>query len=204
MKPSLSAIFQEHVLNDPCVCNNCYGLQRETAVDVVPTSQLNKAALQDHPVITQSGQNKQDLAVVTHQPRRPDTTSVEHTPTKRAIAGKTVFCGCGVDGSFCRIWEFPAMERRRELNLARLDGETDPSPRVHALDLAAFREKLKTLVATIEAKGIAVERGPFVRTAFAARDEGAPPDEAFSRGLEAGIQHAEIRSRPSATPARAD
>jgi hypothetical protein len=204
MDLSLSDAYQEHVLNDPTVCNNCFGLQREAAVDVVPTSQINKAALQDHPVITQSGANKQDLAVVTHHPRRQDRTTVEHTPTDRAIAGKRVFCGCGVDGSFCRIWDYPETAVARELALAWLDDETDPAPRVTAMDDATFKSRLKRLVRTVEASGVSIERKPFLQTALAARKEGAHPDEAFSRGLEAGIQHAEIRSRPSATRARAD
>lgn len=199
MTLSLSDAYQEHVLNDPSVCSNCFGLQRETALDVVPTSQFNKAALEGKSIITRTGK-RPDLVVTTHQPSRDEQTSHDFAPARVPSQSKRVFCDCGVHGSYDRIWTFPEAERDIELGFAWLFDEQTERPLVHTFALEQFTAHLKRLIRTVESKGVSVAREEFITTALAARESGAHPDEAFSRGLEAGIQHAEIRSRTGSSP----
>ena len=169
--------FQEHVLNDPSVCNNCFrSIRRERA----------------H---TESRTLRGDVSATRSAfTRVRETTSVEYPPGTTASDAIAVFCECGTEGAFDRVW-----------------GETD-----------ADRERVRTLIQhllrTLDRKEVTVDQERLAAHALAAYDE--RPDEHFlgtyivsptptvneclARGLKHGLQRAASAKTSASHPLSGD
>lgn len=181
---TLSAEYQEHVLNNPAICSNCFALVRREREGYT------------------SRKNRKNRIATSYHARDLEHTTVAYAPTTSPCSSKRVFCECGVHGSFTRLWEFPETERRIEAGFRLLDDADDGPLRTRTFDTGAFRERVKHCLLALEAQGLTLARRPFVRQAFAARKDGDHPDEALSRALTAGLRVGAVRSQ--ARPARAD
>jgi len=103
--------FDEHILNNPSVCNNCYRRIRRP-----------------RPTPPQDRTSRQDLLGSTTT-RCRDQTSVEHVPDHPPTDDYMMFCECGVESAFDRerskwqadpVREF-AMQVSRTLNDLNVD-----------------------------------------------------------------------------------
>jgi hypothetical protein len=165
-----TATYQERVLNAPDVCSNCL---RRTRVERQQRPDLGRS----------------DVSVRESEwSRNRQETTVEYAPAETASESKGVFCQCGVEGSYERVWA---------------DRDVD---RDH------FKQLVQRLIATIRAKGIALDAEALAATALAHYDDrhhapvGPLPesptiDECLARGLAAGIRR---RAAPSADTPTAD
>lgn len=155
--------FQEHILNAPDVCNNCFrSIRRERS----------------H---TESRDPRQPTSVTKSAfTRIRQTTSVEYPPGATASDCIAVFCACGTEGAFDRVWDEIDIDRER----------------YHAL--------IQQLLRTIERKEISVDRERIAAHALAAFDERPQEallgtyilnptptiNECLARGLKHGLQRA--------------
>lgn len=83
--------YQEHVLNAPDVCSNCFRLVRVERER--PASGFRPAE--------------------TFYARNQATTSVEHPPADTVSESEAVFCECGVESAFDRTWNWRDVDRER-------------------------------------------------------------------------------------------
>ena len=83
-------MFQEHVLNAHDICNNCMGRRRREAL------RPRKHATDEE-----------------YYERVRWRTSVENTPATVVADSRRVFCKCGVDSAYTRIWEDEDVDRDR-------------------------------------------------------------------------------------------
>ena len=159
--------YQEHVLSAPDVCSNCLRIVREERHQHEP--------------------RRSDVSVQESQwSRRKDTTEVAFGPADTASDQKGIFCECGVEGSFVRVWDDVDVDRER------------------------FRTLLKRLIQTLEHKGVSIHRKATVAHALDAFErlpvemEGphrpdTSVDEALSEGVRYGLARAEVQSRSRST-----
>jgi hypothetical protein len=103
--------------------------------------------------------------------RRKDTTEIAYGPADSPAEAKGVFCSCGVEGSFVRIWDSEDVDHDR------------------------FRALLKRLVRSLKHKGVTVDRKATVTHALQARRDGAGVDDALAEGVRYGLARAEISTR---------
>lgn len=153
--------FQEHVLNAPDVCSNCFRtIRRERA----------------H---TESRTLRGDVSVTKSAfTRVRQTTSVEYPPGRTATDSIAVFCDCGTESAFDRVWSELDIDRDR------------------------FRTLIKHLLRTLDRKAVSVDRQALAAHALAAFDERPAPaflgtyivsptptiNDCLARGLKHGIQ----------------
>ena len=153
--------YQEHVLNAVDVCQNCLRIVREERHTHEP--------------------RRSDVSVQESQwSRRRDTTDVAFGPGETITDHKGVFCECGVEGSFVRVW-----------------GDRD-------VDREQFRELLKRLLRSLDHKGVSVDRKATAAHALDALDRTGEYrhyrpdgmiDEALSEGVRYGLARAEVQAR---------
>lgn len=149
------ALFQDHVLNAPDCCSNCFRLAREERVNVVPTDFVDAAVLTDVP----TGDTENGRAVVqgSHYGRSIEFTSAEYPTTDIPSDSRRVFCRCGVASVFHREWSD-----------ARLLEDRD-----------RFRELLKHLTRTLDRKGVSHDRKTLFAVALGGYDRCPHPREAI-------------------------
>ena len=148
--------YQEHVLNAVDVCQNCLRIVREERQPHEP--------------------RRSDVSVRESKwSRRRDTTAVAYGPADSPSEAKGVFCSCGVEGSFVRVWD---------------DDDVDAD---------RFRELLKRLLESLEHKGVTVDRKTTLSHALQARRDGAGVDAALSTGIRYGLARAEASARAHPT-----
>jgi len=138
--------YADHILDARDVCSNCFRRIRVERVD---------------PVMSRSGLRHE---LDSHYSRDQQTTEVDwHDGEPAPAHSRGVFCECGVEGAFERLWDPDDVDRER------------------------FRELLVTAVATVERKGVALKRRETLRYALSHFSEHADVDKALSLALEAGI-----------------
>ena len=148
-------IFQEHVLSAPDVCNNCYRrIRRERHR-------------------TTSGTNRSDVSAEKTPYTATEQTGVEHTPARTASDSKRVFCTCGTDSAYQRIWT---------------DGED------RCLRKRRVKDLVKRALATLEAKGVTLRRQTFAATALDHYYREHDLDAALKAAAEAAVQTAAAAS----------
>ncbi|MFA1612036.1 peptide ABC transporter substrate-binding protein [Halobellus rubicundus] len=161
--------YQERVLNAPDVCQNCLRLVREERQPRDPDRTRSDVTVRE-----------------SRWSRRKDTTEVAFGPAETVTAQKGIFCDCGVEGSFVRVWNDHEVGRDR------------------------FRELLKRLVHSLEHKGVSLDREATVRHALAAfgrlPEEAVGPhrpdvsvDDALAEGIRYGLARAEVQARTETT-----
>lgn len=169
--------FQEHVLNDPSVCNNCFRTIRRE---------------REH---TESRTLRSDVSVTKSAfTRVRQTTSVEYPPGTTASDAIAVFCHCGTEGAFDRVWDDIDCDRDR------------------------FRVFVQHLLQTLARKQVSVDRQRLAAHALAAFDERPPQhflgtylttvsptiNECLARGLKHGLQRAATAGASDPHPLNAD
>jgi len=148
--------YQERVWNAADVCVNCLRVVREERPTPPEWRQRDSIEEADYS-------------------RRRDTTEVAYGPGETVSEHKGIFCECGVEGSFVRVW------------------------RDEDVDADRFRTLLKRLLESLEHKGVTVDRKTMISHALQARRDGADVDEAFSQGIRYGLARAEASARAQPT-----
>jgi len=106
--------------------------------------------------------------------RNPETTKVDYGPAEAMSEMKGVWCDCGVEDARTRIWDDADVDTER------------------------FRSLLQAMLATLDAKGVTVDRQRTAAHALQARRDGAAVDEALRAGLDHGL--AVAATQPSQRP----
>jgi len=113
--------------------------------------------------------------------RNRRTTVVDHGPAESVTDQQGTFCeACGTESAYDRWW-------------ADADIDTD-----------RFRDLVRQLLRTLEAKGVTVARKPAAAHALQAWRDGDSVDEALATGVDAGLQSAVARETDTSDTARAD
>ncbi|GAB6863199.1 peptide ABC transporter substrate-binding protein [Haloplanus litoreus] len=147
--------FQDRILSAVDVCNNCFAVVREQRLKAKRNWEVSREA---------------------YWSRRNRQTTVEFAPADSVSEQKGIFCDCGVEGSYERIWDDREIGRDR------------------------FKRYIQQIVATLESKGLSVDRQRLAAYALTAYDERLPPDvvgpepesvpsinEALARGVVRGL-----------------
>lgn len=144
--------LQEHVLSAPDVCNSCFRLVREERSQTETTDK--------EPVST-------SLSAYT---RVRQTTSVEHVRSDWASESVAVFCECGLETVYERLWD---------------DGED------RCLATYRFKDLLRRCIYSLEEKGVTLDRETCVKTALHLyKTDGHDANDALESAVEASIQRA--------------
>lgn len=166
-------ILQERIFNAPDVCLNCHRRVR-----------VERERPNHHPVIDGAIDYTTPVSVEEATwARDPQTTTVEYGPAEYASESKGIWCACGVEGSYVRIWnDIPVPD----------DGDPD-------VDDEQFRELVQATIRVLESKGVSLDRLTFARHALEARREGQCVTESLSAGVSHAVAKAEVASRTRAT-----
>lgn len=149
-------MFQRELLSAHDVCSNCFGQRRREAVR----------------------ETKWDGEQ--HYYERTGRLTTEYVPDVPVTQARSVYCRCGADSAFTRIWDDAHILAHRE--------------RFHGL--------VRNLIHTLEAKGYRVDRKCLAGHALAALDDVPHPEmcgpfqegrpltvnDALAAGVEAGVQ----------------
>lgn len=154
--------FQERVLNAPDVCSNCLRVIREERAVCEST---------DRKSVTSTS-----LSAYT---RVRETTTVSHGPSETASASIGVFCECGVESAFERVFD---------------DGED------RCLASHRVRELVKRAIRTLESKGVTLNRETFAKLAIQHYREKHDVNAALETGTETAIQTAAASGRSKTAP----
>ena len=169
--------YQEHVLNAPDVCNNCLrSIRRER-------SHTESRTLRGDVSATKSAFT-----------RVRQTTSVEYPPGDTPSDSIAVFCECGVESAFARIWD-----------------ETD-------VGRARFKALVRQLLGTLDRKGVSVDRETLAAHALMAFDErprrallgtyivhpSPTINECLARGMKHGLQRSATAKTSKSHPLSGD
>jgi len=156
--------YQDLILNDPEVCNNCLGRIRL-----------------DRPVTQSRDPTAPTTVEKSPYTRHEHNTTVEHVPggddTTQSVA---VFCECGVESAYHRLWD---------------DGDD------RCLRMTRVRELLRNCIRTLEAKGVTLDRRTLARLAIHYYRDRHDFNAAVDRATEAAIETAAAtggRSTPAA------
>lgn len=154
----LSAVYKDVVLEAPDVCNNCFSTTLVERSERRPPHERVSIELSQYE-------------------RDPQNTVVDHAPAPTNRESAAVFCECGVEGAFDRIWN---------------DGD--------GVDEDRLRDLVQNLIRTLESKGFEVGRKSFAGQALLARATGSSVDVAMSDAVAAQVAKVD----QSAAKARCD
>lgn len=169
--------FQEHVLNAPDVCNSCFRTIRRE---------------REH---TESRSLRGDVSATKSAfTRVRQTTSVEYPPARTPSDSIAVFCHCGTESAFDRVWADDDVGREQ------------------------FRELVKHLLRTLDRKGVSVDAERLAYHALSAFGDRVPAavlgvyirtdqptiNECLARGMRHGLQRAASAKTSAAHPLSGD
>lgn len=168
-KPASSPMhesFQERILSAVDVCNNCFALVREQRLKARRNWELSREA---------------------YWARDNQRTTVEFAPADTVSEQKGIFCDCGVEGSFERLWADEDVTRDR------------------------FKTFIERVITTLETKGLELDRQRVAAYALDAYNERLPPavvgpqrpdapniNEALARGVVRGLHDSTTLSEATA------
>ena len=136
--------YAQYILDATDVCSNCHRQNRVERIDP-----------------TRNGFNDD---TVSHYERKRRETSVEYPGVgTNPTDCKGVFCGCGVEGAFERLWSPTAVDRGR------------------------FKQLLKATLGTVDAKGVTLRKQETAVYALSHFDDHGDVDRALANALDAGI-----------------
>jgi len=159
-------IFQEHVLNSPACCNNCFRRVRTERTQRESTDPKSVTSARLSPYT-----------------RDEHTTKIDTTPFGTPAQATAVWCACGVESAFERIWD---------------DGDD------RCLTMARFKTLLRRCIETLEAKEVTLSRRPTVRIAIQHYRDNHDVNDALGAGVKAGVQHSAATTGRSKTAALSD
>lgn len=156
----MHSIFQEHALSAPDVCNNCFRRVRE-----------------EREQRSSTGQATVELSPYT---RDETTTEIDSTPFGTPTRSTAIWCDCGVDSAYERIWD---------------DGDEQ------CLTMHRFKTLLRRAIETLEAKDITLSRDVTVRIALQRYRDDHAFNDALEAAVNAGVHHsAASQPRSKAAP----
>lgn len=135
--------YADHILDASDVCSNCLRVNRLERVDPV-----------------RGGLSRE---LDSHLERHPRRTTIEFGPHECPPQSKGVFCECGVEGAYERLW--------------------DPTD----VDEERFKALLKRALRTLEERGVTIKRKETVVYALSHWREYGDVDQALATALEAGL-----------------
>ena len=135
--------YADHLLDAADVCSNCFRRVRLERVDQV-----------------RGGLTRQ---LDSHLERHPRRTSIEFAPHEIPARSKGVFCECGVEGAFERLWDPTAVDEER------------------------FKSLVKAAIRTLAEKDVTIKRKETVMYALSHWREHNDADKALAAALDAGI-----------------
>jgi hypothetical protein len=138
--------YADTILDARDVCNNCFRKNRVERVDPV----MSRAGLR-HELDSHFARDKRE------------TVLDWHDGGERPTEAKGVWCNCGVEGSYDRLWEPNNLDRER------------------------FKTLLKQAVISVEQKGVTLKRRETLRYALSHFDDHGDADQALATALDAGI-----------------
>ena len=109
-----------------------------------------------------------------HYERDPRRTTVEFAPHEIPARSKGVFCRCGVEGPHDRVWHPDDVDREQ------------------------FKDLLVASVATLEQKGVGIDRRETLAQALHAFDQGADVDHALYHAINYGLAVSVSKPKPKA------
>jgi len=136
--------YADHILDAKDVCSNCLRQNRVERIDPVMGSGLGHE-------------------LDSHYSRDRRQTVIGFGPAEAVADSKGVFCECGVEGSYERIWDPEEVGEDR------------------------FRDLLVAAVATLERKDVSIRRRTALRTALQHFQAHGDVDRALSIGAEAAV-----------------
>lgn len=167
--------YQEHVLNAPDVCSNCFALVREARQDYLPEQAHNGPTLELDTVSRPS--DGKTFVETSYYGAREETTTEAYDPHSPPTDARDYYCECGTASSYDRHWD------DRDINRDR------------------FREMIKQLVRALRTKQVSVrgrqlaayalhefdKRSPVPAVGPRRPDQPVTVDEALAAGLSAAI-----------------
>lgn len=142
--------YADHLLDASDVCSNCLRKNRVERVDPVMGSGLGHE-------------------LDSHYSRHKRRTTVDyHDGGDEPTQAKGVFCECGVEGSYERVWDPTGVDRDR------------------------FKELLKAAVITLDEKGVSLNRKETLRYALVHFDDHGDVDKALATAIDCGIMAAAV------------
>jgi hypothetical protein len=157
-------IYQDHILDNPCVCNNCFRRRsrerhhRESRDPTEPTSATRSPTT-----------------------RVRASTTVEHGPAESPSESQGVFCACGAESAFDRLWDGDSLTDER------------------------FKTLLVAVVETLGELDVTLRRKPTLSLALQYYRDGQTVNNALGQAIETGVETATARpDRESKTAALAD
>ena len=170
--------FQEHVLNAPDVCNNCFQLIR------VERAHTESRTLRSDVSATKSAYTSVGV----------QTTSKEYPPARCASDAWGIFCDCGTESAYDRTWDDRAPDRERfrtfVQNLLRTLGRKEVSvdrERLAYHALTAFNERPQRALL-----------GTYIRR------PSPKINECLARGMKHGLQRATSAKTSKSHPLSGD
>jgi len=138
--------YADHLLDARDVCSNCLRVNRVERVDPVMSSGTLTHELDSH---------------YSRDRRR---TAVEyHDGGDEPTQAKGVFCSCGVEGAYERVWNPASVSRKR------------------------FKDLLTSAVASLERKGVSLDRRETLMYSLSHFDDHGDVDKALATGIDCGI-----------------
>lgn len=137
--------YADHILDANDVCSNCFSKNRVERVDPVMSSSDFRHELDSH------------------YSRDPKRTTIGFGPSDVPARSKGIFCNCGVEGSFERLWEPKEVSQDK------------------------FKELLKSAVRTLREKDVSLREQETIRYAVSHWKEHDDVDRALATALQAGI-----------------
>lgn len=151
-------IFQTEILSASDVCSNCFARQRRQSAKPLERATHADTDEEGYPVQDEDGH-----WVSRYSERVTWQTTVDDVPGPVVHEAGQLFCDCGADGAFTRIWDSRdvGLERRKALILSAIETLRAKGFRV---DTRAFAE---AVVDELPApKQLAPHRADVVNTAF--------------------------------------
>jgi len=149
--------YADHILDARDVCSNCFRKNRVERVDPVMGSGLG------HELDSNYSRD------------RRETTVEYHDGGDEPPKSKGVFCNCGVEGSFERLWSPTTASRER------------------------FKTLLKNAVVSLERKEVSIKRKETLRYGLTHYADHGDVDKALATAIEMGIVAEAVGSRKKET-----
>lgn len=159
-------VYQERILNNSCVCNNC--LRRRSR-----PRQVRESRDPTEPTSVQRSPTT----------RVQERTTVDYGPDESPADAWGIFCECGAESPFDRVWD---------------DGDD------RCLTMDRFKTLLRAAIETLEAQDVTLDREVVVPLALQHYRDEHDVNAALETAVERGVETAAARTRDSKTAALAD
>jgi hypothetical protein len=141
----MQGIYADLVLDSSDVCSNCF---RQIKVQRIDPTREGFAGTEEFE---------------THYERKKQTTTIEYAPHDIITRSKGVFCQCGCESAYERLWSPTDLEESR------------------------LKELLKNILRTLDAKGVTLKTKETAAYVLHCWSETNDVDKSLSKGIEMGV-----------------